>query len=109
MEVKGVGRRLTQLLDDLGNRRRRKLKIEEVGYDNLLHEHKEEIQVIFQESIDLLIISIFNNNDDDNNNNNNNNSNNKLHGLWKLEIQSRIHKGSPIILIMSRNKPNSSY
>ena len=46
-EVKGVGRR-TQLLDDLGNRRRywelkKKLKIEKYGSDSLSVEHKEEM------------------------------------------------------------------
>ena len=44
-EVKGVGRRRTQLLDDLRNRRRywdlkSKLKIEKDGDDSLSIEHK---------------------------------------------------------------------
>ena len=40
--------------------------------------------------------------DDDDNNNNNNN---KLRGLWAPEVQCRIHKGSPIIPILSRINP----
>jgi hypothetical protein len=43
-------------------------------------EHKEEIQMIFHESLDLLINSMPNsNNNNDNNNNNNNNNEEKLH------------------------------
>jgi hypothetical protein len=30
---------------------------------------------------------------------------NYLHGLWKPEVQCRIHKGSPIIAILSRINP----
>ena len=30
---------------------------------------------------------------------------NELHGLWNLEVQCRIHKGSPMILILSRINP----
>ena len=33
--------------------------------------------------------------------------NNYHHGLWNLEVQFRIHKSSPIILILSQ--PNTSY
>ena len=52
-EIKGVGRRRTQLFDDLKNRRRyRELKEEakdrKGGNDSLSTEHKEETQVIFQ-------------------------------------------------------------
>ena len=41
---------------------RRKPKIEKDGNDSLPIEHKEEIQVIFHKSMDLLISSIINNN-----------------------------------------------
>ena len=67
-EIKGVGRRgITQLLDYLRNRRRYwELKEEaedrKSGNGSLSHEHKEEIQVIFHKSMDLLTSSIFNNN-----------------------------------------------
>ena len=61
-EVKGVGRRRTQLFDDLRNRRTYwELKVEIDGNDNLSIEHKEEIH-IFRKSMDLLISSILNNN-----------------------------------------------
>ena len=51
-EVKGVGRRRIQLLDDLRNKTRywelwRKMKIKKGGNDNLSYEHKKELQVIF--------------------------------------------------------------
>ena len=64
-EVKEEGR-ITQLLDDLRNRRRYwelkgELKIEIHGNDSLLIEHKEEIY-IFHKSMDLLVSSILNNN-----------------------------------------------
>ena len=63
-EVRGVGRR-TQLLDWKNRRRYWKLKqeaeIEKYRNDNSSHKHKEEIQVIFHKSIDLLIISTLNN------------------------------------------------
>ena len=39
-----------------------KLKIEKGGNNSLLQEHKEEIQVIFHISIDLLTSSILNDN-----------------------------------------------
>ena len=73
MEVKGVGRRRTQLLDDLRNRREDtgKMKIkEEDGNNSLSIKHKEEIPIhIFHKSMDLLISSILNNNNNNNNNN----------------------------------------
>ena len=64
--MKGVGRRRTQLLDDLRNRRRYwelKEEAEDLinGNDCLAIEHKEEIH-IFQKSKDLTISSILNNN-----------------------------------------------
>ena len=50
-EVRGVGRRRAQLLDDLRNRRKywelKELKIEEDGNDNLPIVLKEKIQAIF--------------------------------------------------------------
>ena len=63
-EGKGVGRRRTQLLDDLRNRSKYwelKEKAED-GNDSLSIEHKEEIAVIFHNSIGLLISSKRNNN-----------------------------------------------
>ena len=57
---------------------RRQLKIKKV--DNLLHECKEEIKVIFHKSIDLLISSIVNSN------NNNNNNNNKICNYNSLKV-----------------------
>ena len=39
----------------------RKLNIEEVGNDSLLHEHKEEMQIHFHKSMDLLTSCILNN------------------------------------------------
>jgi hypothetical protein len=51
-QMKGVGRRRTQLLDDLRNRRR---------YWELKEEHKEELHV-FHKSMNLLISSILNSN-----------------------------------------------
>jgi hypothetical protein len=56
--VKGVGRRTTQLLDDLRNRRRywelkRKLKTEIDGNDSLSIKNKEETQVMFHKCIHL--------------------------------------------------------
>ena len=67
-EVKGARRRRrrTHLLDDLKNRRRHGELKEDAedrkkdGNDSLSIEHKEEIQVIFHKSIDLLISSILN-------------------------------------------------
>jgi hypothetical protein len=64
-EVKGIGRRRTQLLDDLRNRRRYwELKDEaedrKIWIDSLSVEHKEEIH-IFHKSMDLLISSTLNN------------------------------------------------
>jgi hypothetical protein len=51
MEVKGVGRRRTHLLDDLRNRRywelKEKQKIEKDGNGSSSTELKEEIQIIF--------------------------------------------------------------
>ena len=49
--MKGVGRRRTQLLDDLRNRRRywelkEELKIEKDGNDSLSIEHKEDIHIL---------------------------------------------------------------
>ena len=75
-EVKGVQRIIIQLLDDLRNRRRYwelKKEAEDIKdeSDSLSIEHKEEIQVIFHKSMDLLIYGILS----DNNNNNNNNNN----------------------------------
>ena len=66
-EVKVVGRRRTQLLDDLRDRRRYwelKEEAEMDGNDSLSIEHKEEIR-IFHKSIDLPISTL-------NKNNNNN-------------------------------------
>ena len=65
-ELKGVGGRRTQVLDDLRNRRRYlDLKDEaedrKGGNDSLSHEHKEKIQLIFHKSMNLLKGSIFNN------------------------------------------------
>ena len=73
-EVKGIGRRI-ELLVDLRNRiRYRELKEEaeylKDGNDSLPIEHKQEIQVIFHKSMNLLISSILNNNNNNNNNNN---------------------------------------
>jgi hypothetical protein len=50
LEGKGVRRR--QLLAVM--RSRRKVKIRKVVNDSLSHDHKEEIQVIFHKSMDLL-------------------------------------------------------
>ena len=63
-EVKGVGRRRTQPLDDLRNRRRNWELKEEAedrknGDDSLSIEHMEEKHV-FRKSMDLLISSILN-------------------------------------------------
>ena len=63
-EVKGVGRRRTQLLDDLRNKRRYWELQEEAedannGNVSLSIEHKEEIH-IFHKSMDLLICSVLN-------------------------------------------------
>ena len=63
-EVKGIGRRRTQLFDDLRNRRRywelkEKAEDRKDGNDSLSTEHKEEI---ISSSIDLLISRILNNN-----------------------------------------------
>ena len=71
-EVKGVGRRTTQLLDDLRNRKIYwDLKEEAEGgkrwKQQLSHEHKEEIQVIFHKSMDLLISNKLNNNNNNDN------------------------------------------
>ena len=56
-EVNGVGRRRTQLLDDLRNRRRYwELKEEAEDRKSLLIEHKEEVQIIFHLSKDLITI-----------------------------------------------------
>ena len=65
-EVKGVGRRRTQLLDDLRNKKsyweeRRKLKIEIDGSGNLQIKQTEEIH-IYHKSMDLLISSKLNDN-----------------------------------------------
>ena len=43
-----------------------------------------------------------NNKNNNNNNNKNNKNNNKIYGLRNPEVQCRIHKGSPIIPILSR-------
>ena len=65
-EVKGVRRR-TQLIGSLRNRTRYSELNEEAkdrkrdGNDCFPHENKEEIQVIFHRSMDLLIINILNN------------------------------------------------
>ena len=64
VEVKGV-RRKTQLLDGLKNIRYWELKrklIEKSGNNSVSHKHKEEIQIIFHKSMELLISSIPNNN-----------------------------------------------
>ena len=58
--MKGVGRRIAQLVDNLIHRRRYwvlkgKLKIEKGGNESLSIEHKDEIQVIFHKSMDWLI------------------------------------------------------
>ena len=58
-EVKGVGKRRTQLFHDLRNRRRLKERAEDKKRSI---EHKEEIKVIFPKSMDLLISSIHTNN-----------------------------------------------
>ena len=76
-EEKGIGIRRAQLLDDLRNRRRYLELKDKAGNrkrwkDSLSHEHKDEIQVIFHKSMDLLISSILLNNSNNNNNNNNN-------------------------------------
>ena len=65
-EVKGVGRRRTQLLDDLRNRRRYwELKEEDKdqknGNGSLSIQHKEETH-IFHKSMNLLISNILYNN-----------------------------------------------
>ena len=70
MEVKGVGRRRTQLLDDLRDRRtywelKEEAEDRKDGDDSLSIDHK-----YLSKSLDLLISSILNNN----NNNYNNNS-----------------------------------
>ena len=65
-QVKGVGRKRTQLLDDLRNRIRYWEIKEEAENDSLSIEHKEEIH-IFRKSKDLLISSIHNNNSNNNN------------------------------------------
>ena len=59
---------------------KRKLKIKKGRNEHLAHEHKEEIHVIFNKSMDLLISGMlkYNNNNNTNNNNNNNNNNNEL-------------------------------
>ena len=67
-QVKGIGRRRTQLLDDLRNKTRYwELKGEaEDGNDSLLIEHKEGIQVTSYISMYLLISSVLNNNNNNN-------------------------------------------
>ena len=60
-EIKGVGRRRTQLLDDSRNKRRHWEVKEETEDRKRWKRHKEEIQVIFLKSMDLLTSSIPNN------------------------------------------------
>ena len=72
-EVKEVERIRTQFLDDLGNTRRylelkEEAEVRKNGNVSLSIEHKEEIQAIFYNYLDLLISSIFNNNNNNNNN-----------------------------------------
>ena len=80
-ELKGIGRRRTQLLDDLRIRiwhwEQKEEAEDRKKYENysLSIEHKEEID-IFRKSMGLLISSILNNNINNNSNNNNNNNNN---------------------------------
>ena len=59
-KVKGVGRS-TQLLNDLRNGRKYLELNEEAAYGKMWIENKEEIQVIFHKSMDLLTGSILNN------------------------------------------------
>ena len=59
--------------------------------DSLSIEHKEEIQVIFPESMDLLISSILNDNDINNNNNNNNNNNIYFKCCWMHLLLETMH------------------
>ena len=61
-EAKGVGKRKTQLLDDLRYRRCCELKMEQFGNHSFSHDHKEEIKVIFHKFMHLLTCSILNNN-----------------------------------------------
>ena len=78
MKFKEVGRKRTQLLDYLRNRRYWELKekVEDKKWwkQQFIIEYREEIEVIFHKFMDVLTSSI--NSKDDNNNNNNNNNNN---------------------------------
>ena len=65
-EVKGIGRRRTQLLDDLRNRIwyweiKKEAEDQKDGKDSLSCEHKKEMYV-FHTPMDLLTICILNNN-----------------------------------------------
>ena len=65
-EVKGVGKRITQLLDDLRNRRRY-WELKEEAEDKIdgnysLSVERNEQMHMFHKSMDLLISSILNNN-----------------------------------------------
>jgi hypothetical protein len=63
-ELKAVGRRRTQLLDDLRNRRRyrwlkEEAEIEKNGIDSLSIEHKEEVHILHKSCLST-ILNFFN-------------------------------------------------
>ena len=68
-EVKGVGRRRAQFLDDLGNRRYWELR-EEAKIKKMETTVYQSNISTFHKSLNLLISSILNNNNNNNNNNN---------------------------------------
>ena len=73
MEMNGVGRRKTELFNDLRNRRRywglkEKVKIEKDGNNSLSHVLRKKYKLSYK-SMDLLTTSIVNDDDDDDDDN----------------------------------------